>query len=348
MLLWSKSSTNPVNSSQVSWEFEASVSADQYLYTAKESTGPEFVFGSNGTDSYCLIRDPEGKERIKMPGYVGYVFNGQYPAPSFHRATALPWLAYCSGVSMKSSATTNKFLNLPAPWLCSWAMLWAHLYKVRYIPLEHGYGLPKRLEYIIDSDKREPIKNGFFETLAKPSDSDRDAIVLKLASLEHYSEPEAVYNVTKTTNFNGVVLPLTFSFDRYAIGGPSSRGIKRELVSKLEGELTSLVAIDTVNPLPVNPDGNKNILVSDYRFANTTNGVVFLNYSTSAAGNWITNKADPLLQRLYSEDIALRRGLMPVNAPKYVVVVFLVIVGSVPLLWLIYQARMRRKKQLGF
>jgi len=323
-----------------SWTFELEVFTNTYLYKVALQSGQVVIFGCNGQDSYCLIQDSDGKQRLKMPGYIGYVFNGTYPAWSYCSATALPWLAFCSGPQLISNQT-NDFVNLPAPWLSSFAMLWAHLYKVRYLPLEHGFGLPTRLEYIIDPDKYESIRNGFYETVSKPKDRERDAVLLKLGAFRNVSDPEAIYHVDQTTNCSGIVLPLAFTFDRYTIHTTPSHSIVREPFNTFKGELTSIELIGSFNPLPSITDNTTNIQVSDYRFANEDNGVIFLSYFSANVGGWITNKSNVSLQTLYAKDVAKRKSVLSVNMPRSAVIGLLFVVTIIPMICFVKQGNKR-------
>lgn len=333
---------NPVH--QESWRFEASVIGDKYLYKLFSTNDQEFIFSSDGISTYSLFVDPAAKEKLRMPGYLGDAFNGRYPVNSFYISSALPWLAYCSG-DVLAATVTNEYTELPAPWLCPWAMPSAYIYKVHYVPLQsggHTNDLPGTLEYFVDGSKLEGLKSGIYQSVRKPSDSERDKIVIEVATLKDVGLPEGVYQVEETTNYNGLLLPTKFSFDRYMFKNASGSSQSRELFTTVHGRLISLESITTLNPLPTSPDSTTNIMVSDYRFANSQSGVVFLSYSTSKVGGWLTDTHDPFLQDLYVKDVKLHRGVIHINIPRSIVFVVFALLTVIPLIiWLRQTRRIR-------
>jgi len=317
-----------------SWTFEASALTNQWLYKVFFTNGQEHIFGCDGRDVYWLFQDPVAGKKMNLSMYVGCVFSGRYPVQSPFINTALPWLAYCSKDFM-AAAVTNSELTLPAPWLSAWAMPLAYVYNVRYTPLEQGAGLPAELEYKPGAQQMEDLKNGIYHTVTKPTDSERDKAVLQLVRFAKMTLPEAIYQVTETTNFQGARMPAEFVFDNYSFSQPkSSSAVSRSLAQRVIGKLTSIESIDSLDPLPRSSDEITDISVGDYRFANSQSGVVFVSYLARKA-DWITDQSDPRLRDLYSEQAGIHAALWKTKLnSRFFVLLLFGVAAAIPLIFL--------------
>jgi hypothetical protein len=93
--------------------------------------------------------------------------------------------------------------------------------------------------------------------------------------------------------------------------------------------------------LPSITDNTTNIQVSDYRFANEDNGVIFLSYFSANVGGWITNKSNVSLQTLYAKDVAKRKSVLSVNMPRSAVIGLLFVVTIIPMICFVKQGNKR-------
>ena len=313
------------------WTFTVSVLGVNWLEVIGWPNGQREMLGGDGASVYWLLEDRPARHRLHS--YAGNVFTGVYPLQSSAIYTTIPWLAYCSGDFLKKAATKTP-ITLPAPWIPAWLHPLAHIYVSKYLELEGGNGLPERLDYKPDPELMAALKAGHYRTMAPVSDTTREHVTIQLAA--YYSKidaPEAVYQVVQTTNYQGLLLPAQFVFENYTFRRSTNGNWKAHLYSKIDGKISSLRMINTVDPLPRLAGDLTTISVADYRFFDRSNGVGFISYFAKNSA-WITNEADPYLQTLYSAaKTKSHRALTSTNLPRAVVFLLLTAAVTSPLLF---------------
>ena len=305
------------------WEFEAIAIDNQWKVSVQLQNGQRLTDGSDGHSDYFLLDDPRFRG---MP--AGGVFKGNYPVQgAIH--TTLPWLAYCSQAFFKT-AVTNGFAAIPAPWLIAYAMPLAHIYTAQFEGIEGCPYLPKRVAYVPSAERIAALRDGSYGTVVTPNDSNRDSDLIQLARYDGLTQPEAVYEVTLVTNYQGIPLPWKFVYEKSLLKKQQGKTVLSPS-SKIEGVLVSVETVDAIDVLPRVEGKAKDISIADYRFHDEKRGVAFLSYRRTNS-TWIANESDPYLQRLLSS--ALRSSSRRAKSPKFsqmVVLVTLVFIISLPL-----------------
>jgi hypothetical protein len=284
-----------------------------WLQTTWLTNGQHYVQGGNGRDVFWLFVDERTRTKSNLKTFPGVVCKGPYPLQCTTIFCTLPWLAYCSGAFFQGQEG-GLTKGMPAPWRVALVDPLAHIYQTRYTILPGSPGLPQEVTFQPDPAQMAALKSGDLPLLAIIDGSARDSAVVQVAS--YYAmigEPEAVYRVTRTTNYAGRVLPLQFSFDRFAFRRSTNGVMKRIPFGSTRGQVDTIATISALDPLPRSPD-DLGISVGDYRFFNRTSFVPFISY-VATNSSWITNEADPYLRHIY--DLTAARSLRHHLRQKY-------------------------------
>jgi hypothetical protein len=318
--------------------FEASSLGDTWLVRVQQTNGMETLAGSDGRDFYSLVMPSQDPIAKQIRRYPGWVCRGRYPLISPGIFVKLAWLAYCSGGFLAAEGTKG-VLALPGLWLWTESDPLAHIYTEKCDFLPGGSGVPSRLEFYPDASKVDEVRKGVYRTLCPVSDSERDRSVLQLAQYVGVSEPEAVYEVTGTTNLEGGVLPAEFAFHISTFYHGTNGVVKAVISTGVTGRVDSVEAIALLDPLPGSSDDIRDIQVADYRFCDKKRGVGFIPYvATNAA--WRTNMSDAFLQRHFERQ--LKNGQRFVNQPKFPKAFVLLILTLAVLAPLLLSKRLRQ------
>src|ERR1022692_3997139 len=169
MTYWKSAPTNTAKHD--TWTFEVRVLGNRWLEAVHGTNDQDDLLGSDGESVYWIFQDEPAKKRGNLTSFVGSVFDGSYPIQSAGVFTVLPWIAYCSGNTMRG--VTNGEITLPAPWLMAFHDPEAHFYRARYTELPGGMGLPSRLDYQLDQELMAAFRKRSFGGPVPPSENRR-------------------------------------------------------------------------------------------------------------------------------------------------------------------------------
>ncbi len=331
------STTNPASLvPYATFQFKVAVKGNTWLVTTIDTVtnGQTLYQGCNGVDVYWMVDGPmldsNTHRAKKVDANSGIVTEGIYPLNGMGLCQNLPWLAYCSSKYFAEQLPSGTG-SMPAPWKLGLLDRDAGIYSARIDLLPGSFGLPLHIEYQPDTNLvQQALTNiGNEKEIAA---SARDDLVLKLSTyFSRIHEPESIFSVLQTTNFEGKTLPLEFQFKTFWFLGAKSKDrsipMRRAQEYITRGHLSSVRTIEKLDPFPV--PSQRNIAVADYRFYKDPNRIYFLRYKGEA---WLTNKSDPQLISLYGEAIKKSRGrAIGLKLPKIIVASILVAVFFSPL-----------------
>jgi hypothetical protein len=251
--------------------FQAALDAKQQQWQVKVTYGEnnatkytyQEICGSDGEKTCCIEKD--SKERlVRDIGAAGatevppraYIVDGTFPGLSINSSTKVVWLAFGSAPFFREST------NNPLPSLNCYSFNQLESYgkktdKMEF--LEPAGRLPSKIDFVYSTNQLLQATN--FPFVQKSLQSQRH-IGEVARDIQEYLEGalDAQYTVIDTTNYDGMVLPLTFKCEFFTIG-PGKKLFPRETFVGKVSRVTS------ETPGSFLPDIIERLWTRDYRFS---------------------------------------------------------------------------------
>ena len=311
-------------------KFVVTVSSNAWQIKAIFGEGHYSVHGFDGKTICSLLVDEKASAQLMVHMGTGSVREGPVPLDTAHYVL-LPWLAYASGPFLCKNAQ-NGWTEIPAVWLVPLGNPLAHVFKCQTECREGDPSFPTTVKFWPDLAALKLIAKGRHPLVAKLDATSRDRFALMAASYgTNWVGPEAEYEAGGFEQRSGLMLPMRFTFTRFALPPDDLKqrrpGRQRKVFSVFQGVVDTVAKVERFTPLPV-PD--RPISVGDYRFQAPASSVEFIRYRIED-GHW-PSATDPRLLDLFEQRKARQRHL---RLPRPIVVLGLVVafVGPLALWW---------------
>lgn len=216
---------------------------------------------------------------------AGKVLNRTYPLFS-DPTVRLVWLAFAS--SGYFAINTN---TMPALWMMGFLDPVCESYEIKNLELlDNQFKIPSKFDFVFSTRYLNSLTNLHY--LSKTVST----LKLEKASSElkaYDNSLDGHYEVTSTTNFDGLIMPLEFNLDIYNMKrGQSEQQLHQKYYVKVHAITSTVVELSM-------PDLPYPIWVDDYRFSDTQTKIDSIGYAVSNEV-W-PSMDDKKLQALFKE-----------------------------------------------
>jgi hypothetical protein len=280
--------------------FQAALDAKQQQWQVKvtyehnNTTNYQEICGSDG-EKTCDILKYSKEKLVHDIGRAGatevfpqaYIIDGTFPGLSIETSTEVIWLAFGSASFFRESTSP-----LPALWTYGFNNPASYGEKIDRIEfLEPTGRLPSKIDFVFSTNQLLTTTNFPFLNVSMRNQRVIQACVRE--NQQYDGKLDAEYIVSSTTNFDGMLLPLTFKYEFFT-SGPNNKPVP------VETFLGKVSRVTSETPSSFLPDIAEGLWTRDYRFSDARHRLDNISYN-------LTNRFWPSTNDAALQDIFKRK-----------------------------------------